>query len=162
MSPVACRSHDSLFSVSSPQVGRGDHRQLRVVRPLLRPNVGVVTGPAVPSGLEALLAEATPGPWEHRVWGAGRDEWPDNRVSVGRVSGHGEAVVINPRYGEREQDLANARLIALAPDAVRLLIDMAAHLAATRNWVIANMGNPDDMDALLARFAALDQRAGTA
>lgn len=42
-----------------------------------------------------------------------------------------------------------------------LLIDMADHLAATRNWVIANMGNPDDMDALLARFAALEQRAGT-
>ena len=74
--------------------------------------------------LEELLANATPGPWEYRVWGRDGDEWPDNRVSVGRAMGHGEAVVINPRYGERTQNLADARLIALAPDLARLALDM--------------------------------------
>jgi len=73
--------------------------------------------------LEELLAAATPGPWEPRLWGIERDHWPDRRVSVGTTTGHGAAVCINPRYGELEQSKADAALIALTPDAVRLLID---------------------------------------
>jgi hypothetical protein len=75
-------------------------------------------------GLRETLEAATPGPWEARVWGHDTDEWPDSRVSVGTTRGHGEAVVINPRYGERAQDLANARLIALAPELAALCLEM--------------------------------------
>lgn len=105
--------------------------------------------------LARLLEQATPGPWEFRVWGRVGDEWPDSRVSIGTTLGHGEAVAVNPRYGERRRDLVNARLIALAPEMARLLIDMA-------EWMQDLAGDEHLMAtprALLARFAELDGQA---
>ena len=55
----------------------------------------------------------------------------------------------------------NARLIALAPDMARLLVDMAEHMKWLRNWVSTDLDTPKT-DALLARFAALDEKAGAA
>lgn len=88
------------------------------------------------SGLRDLVAAATPGPWEHRVWGTPEDEWPHRRVSVGTTTGHGDAVYISPRYGHLEQSVADARLIALAPELAVLCADLvealerAAHLVS--------------------------------
>lgn len=124
-----------------------------------------MTGPAVPSGLEALLAKATPGPWEANTDGSFyaaelRSPSPHNGFALIKVMTNADA------------DLA---LIALAPDAVRLLIDMAATLGEVPH-VLEGLGAfiPGaavehaegclgcKAAALLARFAALDQRAGTA
>lgn len=118
-----------------------------------------MTGPAVPSGLEALLAEATPGPWVRAnalglyadgpaIKNAEDFDW----VATVQVSNA-------PNWRE------NARLIALAPDAVRLLVDMAAHMA--EDVCAENPCEPlcegcRPFNELLARFAALDQKAGTA
>ena len=102
------------------------------------------------SGLEHLLAQATPGPWEANTGGSFyaaelRAPSPHNGFALIKV-------MTNP-----EADLA---LIALAPDAVRLLIDMAAFVQAIDD----DPEEPSEIDAvaLLVRFAALDQKAGTA
>ena len=45
------------------------------------------------------------------------DSWPDNRISIGPEDDHkATAVAISPRYAEREQMLADAHLIAAAPE----------------------------------------------
>ena len=106
------------------------------------------------SGLEHLLAQATPGPWE-----ALDDEGIEANVVpwVGRTNEHGEidgiADDIQP---------ADSRLIALAPDAVRLLIDMAAALNRALGMLENDRGGDHQDRVLLARFADLDQKAGTA
>jgi hypothetical protein len=113
-----------------------------------------MTSPAVPSGLEALLAKATPGPWEANTDGSFyaaelRSPSPHNGFALIKVMTNADA------------DLA---LIALAPDAVRLLVDMAAELG--RDGFVGSRADVEarcrNIQELLARFAALDQRAGTA
>ena len=108
------------------------------------------------SGLEELLAQATPGPWEH--WEDGGSEG----FYVGEP-GRGYTVNMGAQY-------ADARLIALAPAAVRLLIDMAAAMdygyfdRTNDTWRCAMCDAPEghadgcSHGELLARFAALDQR----
>jgi hypothetical protein len=109
---------------------------------------------AVPSGLEALLA-LSDGPWRF------------NETNHLLVSDEPD------RVGFIDLD-AHGRLAALAPDAVRLLIDMAASLdygyfdRTTDTWRCAMCDAPAghaegcSHGEMLARFAALDQRAGTA
>jgi hypothetical protein len=105
--------------------------------------------------LAELLAAATPGPWEHRLWGTTEDEWPDRRVSVGTTTGHGAAVCISPRYGELNQSKTDARLIALAPDLARLALDMGEALRNIEE--IYDLQLPA-IPPLLARLDALARR----
>ena len=114
--------------------------------------------------LRVLVAEATPGPWESRRWGYEGDEWPERRVSVGRAVQSGEAITCSPRYGNLDQDLANARLIALAPQLAELVADMGEAAAAFREAIRAHgdwlhpgktLEPAMTLDSVLARLDAL-------
>ena len=99
--------------------------------------------------LQRLLEQTTPGPWESWVDGCyvkvqgvldgpnvcnfGRDSWP--------------------------QSNENAVLVALAPDAVRLLADMAAELERIQRLTEREAPRNRRLAPLLARFAALNERA---
>lgn len=90
--------------------------------------------------LAGLLNQATPGPWEHRglgVWGG------DGKCEIAGFARHTAA--------------SDFDLIALAPDMARLLIDMADFL---RDEGYTRYGDDEPGDELLARFAALNAKAG--
>lgn len=92
-----------------------------------------MTGPAVPSGLEALLAQATP---------------------PLRIAGIPPGVISASDYDVTDE------VLELWPDAVRLLVDMAAELEKHASYDQDYINKPK-AEHLLARFAALDRRAGT-
>lgn len=122
--------------------------------------------------LTALLAQATPAPWS-----VGYGRYPakvrQDEARFASVSGpcsDPETYVRTPiaLSDERQKPdtwAHDARLIALAPDAISLLVDMADALGES-------LQHPDHVSdevrkernrhalALLARFAALDERAG--
>lgn len=90
--------------------------------------------------LQRLLEQATPGPWRlptSAVW-----FWSDRQY----------------RREPMERFKAQADLIALAPDAIRLLTDMAAYIKRGNQEAYVN---GMEEHALLARFAALNKKAGT-
>jgi len=75
--------------------------------------------------LEELLAAATPGPWHvHTIEDDGYGERHDDIRPEGNetIIAYGEGCFLPP------EERANLDLIALAPDAVRLLIDMGEAL----------------------------------
>jgi hypothetical protein len=104
------------------------------------------------SALARLLEQATPGPWRH---------------VGGTVAGYEVDVVYGDEDGStnitRYPRPDDARLIALAPDMARLLIDMTDSLTGImhdlRNGDDPGKGQLRNADALLARFAELEQRA---
>ena len=110
------------------------------------------------SRLAALLDQATPGPWHANTGGSFyaaelRAPSPHNGFALIKVMTNADA------------DLA---LIALAPDMAQLLVDMADALA-DRNLIDYEHGKwrtaaiPESVAAaLLAAFAALDEKAGGA
>ena len=93
--------------------------------------------------LADLLNKATPGPWEVRL-----AHYPYSFGVVGKQEICGLA-------DDQETD---ARLIALAPDMARLLIDMSTALEDWMSDFAAE--DPGDTNALLAQFAALNTKAG--
>lgn len=117
-------------------------------------------------GLRELLETTTPGPWKHGYSdGSGRaeDSWrPRHELGGGYIT-HGEsedAVVLGAddswSLPQGVQRVADATLIALAPDLAQLAIDMAAFIRGDYHPPTRAAAN-----ALLARFAALNQRATT-
>lgn len=71
-----------------------------------------------------LRVPHTPGPWCARKWGWVGSRWPDKRISIGPENGHlALAVVISPKYVNHEQMLADATLIAAAPEMLELLLE---------------------------------------
>ena len=101
--------------------------------------------------LADLLNQATPGPWKtHGGW-ASHKMWTDIRGS------NGLWVAETTHLPEDAYKDADGRLIALAPDMARLLIDMADHISAAA--LIEAPGQSVARD-LLARFAALDAKTG--
>ena len=101
--------------------------------------------------LADLLNQATPGPWETLPES-------DDSYAIGQY---------NERWPKPLQDGSgafgadDAALIALAPDVARLLIDMADAVALARGYIPSSeQFGALDINALLARFAALDAKAG--
>ena len=92
--------------------------------------------------LSRLLEQATPGPWE----AAGPSSFHTAEL---RAPSPYNGFALIKVMTNRDADLG---LIALAPDMARLLIDMAAYLERSAYLV--------GTDALLARFAELNARAG--
>ena len=94
--------------------------------------------------LQGLLASTTPGPWivrETAPWDV-LTEWEENDpIPRGRL-------IICEHAG------VDASLIALAPDAVALLVDMAKELESGQI-----VGQSARRKKLLARFAALNEKA---
>lgn len=69
------------------------------------------------------MGKHTPGPW---------DFFTDKPAySVGPSHNHSVARVFNPPGGERDEIIANARLIAAAPDLLRLLKESVITVAET-------------------------------
>ena len=109
--------------------------------------------PDSPSGwLRSLAAEATPGPWLTGPWD---DEYPEH-VCV--YSGDGRTIASSDG-GEVAREVANIRLIALAPDLAVLCadaIDTLEFFTADRFYDVAVIeSRTESARALLARFAAL-------
>lgn len=119
--------------------------------------------------LADLLNQATPGPWTLGFDdGSGRGEDGDGiyvRAETEELAANKSVVAAGcddwgvPHGVLRE---AGARLIALAPDMAQLLIDMAEELGNAVAMVETNSerGAPQAWFDLLARFAALDAKAG--
>lgn len=102
--------------------------------------------------LARLLQDARPGPWD-----ALRIRGDDDPI----VRGDGLVLArIAPGYQEQRMNReADARLIALAPEACRLLTDMASKLDDIRA-VLHTIGiDAGQLEELLARFAALEEKA---
>lgn len=106
--------------------------------------------------LRSLAAEATPGPWLTGPWS---DEHPEH-VCV--YSGDGRTIASSDG-GEVAREVANIRLIALAPDLAVLCADAIDALEYVLGYDVAgwdahmdspHLLNPKLRD-LLARFAAL-------
>jgi hypothetical protein len=101
------------------------------------------------SGLEELLANATPGPWSSGGWAVYRGErFTDSHEPVASVHGDTEAT---------------ATLIALAPDLARLVLDMGDLYVG----ILHDLDNGDDpgrgqKDAARALLARLDGLAADA
>jgi hypothetical protein len=94
--------------------------------------------------LEELLAAATPGPW-HVDYG-----WED----YGGEDGGGNHGWVSP-HGAYSTDRPTNELIALAPDAVRLLIDMGDELRRVQKHGADSMNGHFRRKALLARLDRL-------
>lgn len=85
--------------------------------------------------LRELLATATPGPWtaDIRAWGDGSEYC--SRIDLG---GQDYVETFSGHYGPSP---ANARLIALAPEMGRLLLDMADALRDTLDYEISDLSD---------------------
>jgi hypothetical protein len=95
--------------------------------------------------LEELLAAATPGPWEPIIEAG--DEWWFGQGSQARIRGakQHEWSSLAVLGCDDEEEKADARLIALAPDLARLALDMGDALRADEMSF-------ETADALLARL----------
>lgn len=105
--------------------------------------------------LERLLAQATPGPWVVHDYEEEGRRYDDVRPESG------ESIIVYPEGCYLpETERANLDLIALTPTLARLLVDAADFL----NHAVSAVNNPGkdwpQLEALLARFAEVEQQAG--
>jgi len=94
------------------------------------------------SGLEELLANATPGPWE---WMGG---YPQRITNTG-------AILVAETFDDPDSIPHTTRLIALAPDLARLALDMGEALETAMACCARPAGTCGDFPALLARLDGL-------
>ena len=108
--------------------------------------------------LERLLEQATPGPWWHRVEVG--DEWWFGKGKQATIrTDQREFDSLAVMACDTDEELAVARLVALAPDMAQLLIDMANALAyVSDDW--RDRVGIEHPAVLLTRFAELNARAG--